>query len=62
MESIVDKIDKKKFRVETIGLEYVGFPVMWTFNKNDLSTFVIKVYEKDVPDPKWNIFHKNLFE
>lgn len=33
MESILKKIDQKKFKVRIIDLGYVGLPLMWTFNQ-----------------------------
>lgn len=52
MESIVDKIDKKKFRVGIIGLGYVGLPLMWTFNQNKIPTLGFEIDEKKVDNLK----------
>ncbi len=36
LETILNKIESKEFRVGIIGLGYVGLPLMWTFHQNGM--------------------------
>ncbi len=43
MEKYLQKIARKEFRVGIIGLGYVGLPLMWTFNKNNVPTLGFEI-------------------
>lgn len=43
MEKYLEKIARKEFRVGIIGLGYVGLPLMWTFNKNNVPTLGFEI-------------------
>tara|TARA_R110002124_G_scaffold197895_2_gene364942 strand:- start:6616 stop:7941 length:1326 start_codon:yes stop_codon:yes gene_type:complete len=48
MEELLQKIERKKFKVGIIGLGYVGLPLMWTFNKNNMPTLGFEIDQRKV--------------
>lgn len=48
MEDLLQKIERKRFKVGIIGLGYVGLPLMWTFNMNNISTLGFEIDQHKV--------------
>ncbi|MEP1940761.1 MAG: nucleotide sugar dehydrogenase [Balneola sp.] len=56
IDSLINKISNKEFKIGIVGLGYVGLPLMWTFHKNgmpvvgfDIDESKIENLEKGVP-------------
>lgn len=56
IDSLVNKISNKEFKIGIVGLGYVGLPLMWTFHKNgmpvvgfDIDESKIENLEKGIP-------------
>lgn len=52
LDTLLKKIDDRTYTVGTIGLGYVGLPLMWTFHQNDMPVIGFDIDEKKVENLK----------
>lgn len=48
IDSLIDKIEKKEFKIGIVGLGYVGLPLMWTFHKNGMPVVGFDIDQKKI--------------
>tara|TARA_R110001599_G_scaffold1889_4_gene9874 strand:- start:325457 stop:326791 length:1335 start_codon:yes stop_codon:yes gene_type:complete len=48
IESLIEKIESKEYKIGIIGLGYVGLPLMWTFFQQGMPTIGYDIDEKKV--------------
>lgn len=48
IDSLINKIEKKEFKIGIVGLGYVGLPLMWTFHKNGMPVVGFDIDQKKI--------------